>query len=70
MRTESVVSAHYVGVAFPYLELCRGDKLDTSCSSLIAKFTVISCQLWNGPSRLERTVGGFRVWNRFRSVIL
>lgn len=49
---------------------CRGNKLDTSCSSLIAKFTVISCRLWNEPSRLERTVGGFRVWNRFRSVIL
>lgn len=47
---------------------CRGNKLDTSCSSLIAKFTIISCQLWNKPSRLERTVGGFRVWNRFRSV--
>lgn len=49
---------------------CRGNKLDASCCSLIAEFTVIGCQLWNQPWRLGRTVGGFRVWSRFRSVIL
>lgn len=43
---------------FSYIwSCCQHIYLDTSCKSLINKFTVISCQLWNNTLRCDRLKG-------------